>query len=145
MSQCCFYRLSVQLCNVLQGFPSVLNYCRCFAHLVEMSKKRKHSSYSLKYKLELLLYKRTIYKCVSYSILSIFVWINKNVSYDFCFLHPVRINRNFGLARLYCIWNIHVEETSSCSRSDMSDSMSTKGSLRERWLFRGAITWAEKS
>jgi hypothetical protein len=26
----------VQLCNVLQGFPSVLNYCRRFAHLVEM-------------------------------------------------------------------------------------------------------------
>jgi hypothetical protein len=24
------------LCNVLQGFPSVLNYCRRFAHLVEM-------------------------------------------------------------------------------------------------------------
>jgi hypothetical protein len=31
---------------------SVLNYCRRFAHLVEMSKKRKHSSCSLKYKLE---------------------------------------------------------------------------------------------
>jgi hypothetical protein len=46
-------------------------------------------------------------KCVSLSILSIFVWINKNCSYDY-FLHPVRINRNFGLARfglarLYCI------------------------------------------
>jgi hypothetical protein len=40
--------------NVLQGFPSVLNYCRRFAHLVEMSKKRKHSSFSLKDKLELL-------------------------------------------------------------------------------------------
>jgi hypothetical protein len=25
------------LCNVLQGFPSVLNYCRRFAHLVEMT------------------------------------------------------------------------------------------------------------
>jgi hypothetical protein len=24
------------LCNVLQGYPSVLNYCRRFAHLVEM-------------------------------------------------------------------------------------------------------------
>jgi hypothetical protein len=24
------------LCNVLQGFPSVLNYCRHFAHLVEI-------------------------------------------------------------------------------------------------------------
>jgi hypothetical protein len=24
------------LCNVLQGFPSVLNYCHRFAHLVEM-------------------------------------------------------------------------------------------------------------
>jgi hypothetical protein len=24
------------LCNVPQGFPSVLNYCRRFAHLVEM-------------------------------------------------------------------------------------------------------------
>jgi hypothetical protein len=40
------------------------------------------------------------------SILSIFVRINTNFSYDF-FLHPVRINRNFGLAmfgltRLYC-------------------------------------------
>jgi hypothetical protein len=25
------------LCNVLQGFPSVLNYCRRFAHSVEMT------------------------------------------------------------------------------------------------------------
>jgi hypothetical protein len=24
------------LCNVLQGFPSVLNYCRRFAHLIEI-------------------------------------------------------------------------------------------------------------
>jgi hypothetical protein len=42
------------LCNVLQGFPSVLKYCSRFAHLVEISKKRKHSSCSLKDKLELL-------------------------------------------------------------------------------------------
>jgi hypothetical protein len=42
------------MCNVLQGFPSVLNYCRRFAHLVEMYKKRKHRSCSLKDKLELL-------------------------------------------------------------------------------------------
>jgi hypothetical protein len=26
----------VHLCNVQQEFPSVLNYCRRFAHLVEM-------------------------------------------------------------------------------------------------------------
>jgi hypothetical protein len=39
---------------VLQGFPTVLNYCRRFALLAEMSKKRKHSSFSLKDKLELL-------------------------------------------------------------------------------------------
>jgi hypothetical protein len=54
-----------------------------------MSKKRKHSSCSLKDKLELL---KRIDKIESATKLAL----------EFC-LHPVRINLNFGLTRLYCI------------------------------------------
>jgi hypothetical protein len=75
-----------------------------------MSRKRKHSSCSLKDKLELL---KRIDKGESATRLDLeygVVRTNKDFSYDF-FLHPVRINRNFGLARfglarLYCILRV---------------------------------------
>jgi hypothetical protein len=53
-----------------------------------MSKKRKHSSYSLKEKLELL---KRIDEGESATKLAL----------EF-FLHPVRINWKFGIARLHC-------------------------------------------
>jgi hypothetical protein len=59
-----------------------------------MLKKRKHSSCSLKDKLELL---KRIDKGESTTKLALECG-------DYFFLHPVRINRNFGLARLYCTY-----------------------------------------
>jgi hypothetical protein len=73
----------------LETINSVLHHTNTFAHLVEMSKKRKHSSCSLKDKLELL---KRIDKGESATKLAL----------EF-FLHPVLINRKFGLARLYYI------------------------------------------